>query len=297
MELKTLNTFLRAAQIGKFSKTAQELGYSQSAVTMQIQQLENELGVKLFDRVGKTVALTPAGMRLEEYARTIIQTIEQAENDVKSEGVRGKLRIGIAASLCSTYLPQILKKYHELYPMVEIILRSDTQENMFSMLTKNEIDMLYTLDEQIFKNEYTKMMEKAEDVFFVSSARNKLADQKRLNLKDITGCDFILTEKGMSYRDGLDRLLASKNLAVTPFLEVGDTAVICSLVEQNMGISFLPEYTVRDSIKNGYIKKLDVQQCTITVYRQLLCRKDKYITPQMKAMFDILIENEKKGRH
>lgn len=295
MELKTLNTFLRAAEMGKFSKTAHELGYSQSAVTMQIQQLESELGVKLFDRVGRTVSVTPAGARLAVYARTILQTTQQAISDIKNEDVSGKLRIGLAESLCSIYFPDILKKYHEKYPLVEIVLRSSGQEEMFAMLTRNEIDMVYTLDEHIYKSELQKVMEKPENVIFVVSVNNELAKKENIAIKDIIGRDIILTEKGMSYRDQLDQYLASQNMELTPFLEMGDTDVICRLVEENMGISFLPEYTVKESIKNGKITKLDVNECSIKVYRQLLCRKDKFITPQMQAMFDLMMTEEEKN--
>ena len=101
MELRTVNTFLHIAELHSFSRTARQLGYSQSAVSSQIAQLEAELGTPLFDRVGKTVRLTDAGQTFLGYARTLLETAQQAQAALQpAQQVRGSLRIALADSVC-----------------------------------------------------------------------------------------------------------------------------------------------------------------------------------------------------
>jgi DNA-binding transcriptional LysR family regulator len=124
MELRNINTFLHIAELHSFSRTARQLGYSQSAVSSQIAQLEAELGAPLFDRVGKTVRLTGAGETFLGYARTLLATVEQAQAD----------------SVCSTFLPDLLQRYHAQFPQVELVLCTATDDGMLQMLTTKEPD-------------------------------------------------------------------------------------------------------------------------------------------------------------
>lgn len=295
MEIKTLNTFLLATKLGSFSRTAKQLGYSQSTVTMQIQQLENELGMPLFDRIGKTVSVTPAGEKLAEYAKTILQMTEQAKNDMQSVQIQGVLRMGLAESLCSIFFPQVLKIYHDRFPKVEIVLVRGGQQEMLSKLNHNEIDMFYTLGEPIVQKELVKEMNVAEETYFVSSCSHPFAHKKSITLEEVLQQEFILTEKGMSYRDQLEQHLATKGLELTGYLELGDIIMIRQLVESDMGLSFLPGYAVKESIKTGKMKRLEVPECEVTAWRQLVRREDKFVTPQMKAMIELLLEMEKEG--
>ena len=125
MELRTVNTFLHIAELHSFSRTARQLGYSQSAVSSQIAQLEAELGTPLFDRVGKTVRLTDAGQTFLGYARTLLETAQQ---------VRGSLRIALADSVCSTFLPELLQRYHARCPQVELVLHTASTDEMLHRL-------------------------------------------------------------------------------------------------------------------------------------------------------------------
>ena len=150
MELRTINTFLHIAELHSFSRAARELGYSQSAVSSQIAQLEAELGTPLFDRVGKTVRLTDAGLTFQDYARTLLATAQQAKAALQpAREVRGTLRIALADSVCSTFLPDLLLHYHARCPEVELVLRTATADEMLQWLSSNEVDLAYTLDQPI----------------------------------------------------------------------------------------------------------------------------------------------------
>jgi len=152
MELRTVNTFLHIAELHSFSRTARQLGYSQSAVSSQIAQLEAELGTPLFDRVGKTVRLTDAGQTFLRYARTLLETAQQAQAALQpAQQVRGSLRIALADSVCSTFLPGLLQRYHARCPQVELVLHTASTDEMLQLLSTNQVDLVYTLDQPLLQ--------------------------------------------------------------------------------------------------------------------------------------------------
>ena len=121
MELRQLQTFMAITQTGSFSKAAQSLGYSQSAVTVQIRLLEQELDARLFDRMGKSVALTSQGRKFERYAANIIQEMNRAKNlNRKRDELSSPLSIGTLESLCFSKLPPILNHFRQEHPRVSI---------------------------------------------------------------------------------------------------------------------------------------------------------------------------------
>ena len=248
MELRTINTFLHIAELHSFSRAARELGYSQSAVSSQIAQLEAELETPLFDRVGKTVRLTDAGQTFLSYARTLLTTAQQARAALQpAQQVRGTLRVALADSLCSAFLPGLLQRYHALCPQVELVLCTATSDEMLQWLGTNQVDLAYTLDEPLVQPNLVLALDVPEAICFVAPAGHPLAAQKRVSLEELAHQEFLLTERGMSYRDALDQTFAAHQLAVNPYLELGSAALLCQMVERGMGLSFLPEYIVRDA--------------------------------------------------
>ena len=281
MELRNINTFLHIAELHSFSSAARELGYSQSAVSAQIAQLEAELGTPLFDRVGKTVRLTDAGQTFQSYARTLLITAQQAKAALMpARAVSGTLRVALADSVCSTFLPDLLQQFHALCPQVELVLR---------LLGANQIDLAYTLDQPLLLPSLTLAVNVPEPVCFVAPAGHPLAEAEAVPLDVLAQQEFLLTERGMSYRDALDQRLAARGLAIHPYIELGSASLLCQMVERGMGLSFLPEYIVCPALSAGRLARLRVPDCTVTMHRQLFYHKDKWLTPQMKA-FIALVE-------
>ena len=292
MELRNIKTFLCVAEQCSFSKAAVMLGYSQSTVTTQIQQLEQEFGTLLFERIHKTVRLTAAGTEFVGFAQKMLLTADEAKNAMKRlPEENGELRIAMAESLCSTFFPNILERYHKEYPNVDLSITTGGTDDIFYMLRHNEADMVYTLDRRIYSPDLVTALEKEENVYFVASPSYSAAG-KAVTLEELTKYDFILTEKNMSYRKHLDELMASKSLQIRPFLELGSVEMIRTLVERGIGISFLPYYAVKDSIKNGTLVKIDVSENQIEVWRQLIYHKNKWVSPAMRAMIKLIKEYE-----
>lgn len=289
MEIRNLVTFVRIAEVQNFSKTAEQLGYSQSAVTMQIKQLEAELQTQLFERIGKQVKLTQAGERLLPYALEILNSVRKAESIVQEpEEISGKLRIGTSESYVTSVLPPVIMEFNEMCPRVEVSTHTASVKDCFNMLRQNDIDILYFLDEKTYFPEWVKVSEQPEKIFFVASADSVLAGKKQISMERLLQEPLYLTEKGISYRYAMEQLLAAKGYELHPVWEVGNTDVITRFLLKNKGISFLPEYVVRDYIREGQLTVLDTECDEIVMWSQLVYHRNKCVTPQMNLFLELM---------
>jgi len=291
MELRNINTFTKVAELESFSKAAEHLGYSQSTVTIQIKQLETELNTKLFDRMGHKIMLTDPGRSLLAHAKDLLLLEQKVKGIVQDTGsVKGILRLGLIESICTSLLPEILPRYHELYPGVEIQVKTDVNENLIEMLKTNDVDLAFLIDKKICTPDTVTAYEFSQDILFVASKDFPLPHSGVLTLEEIASMPFILTEKGISYRLSLDDLLATHDLSLTPFLEIGDTSTIRDLIKKNMGVSILPEFAVNRRLKKGDIVNLRVEHWDVTLYTQLIYNKHKWMTPAMQKFIDLVAD-------
>lgn len=289
MEIRNLITFVRIAEVRNFSKTAEQLGYSQSAVTMQIKQLEAELQVQLFERIGKKAKLTQAGQRLLPYALDILSAAGKAESIAREpEQISGKLRIGTCESYVISVLPPVFMKMGERCPGVEISTHTAPVPDLIDMLRQNDIDILYFLDEKLYFPEWIKVMDQPENIYFVSSSSSPLARMKKIPISRLVEEPLYLTEKGISYRYAMEQALAAAGYELHPRLEVGNTDVITRFLLKNKGISFLPEYVVKDDVAEGRLAILDTECPRIVMWSQLAYHRNKYVTPQMKLFLEFM---------
>ena len=293
MEIRQVQSFVHVARLGSFSRAAETMGYSQSAITVQIRLLEEELGTKLFDRMGKKVSLTPQGKRFLEHASRILyemnRTIMAMNEDRELEN---PLHIGTSESLCTAKFPRILSQFHTLYPKVNIQITLDSPEKLIRMMEHNELDLIYILDTPRWNKEWIKVMEAAEPIVFVASVNSEFALRKEMVLQDILGEPFFLTEKNANYRQALDQHLALENRTLDPVLEISDTEFIIKMVERNDGLSFLPYFAVEKYIRSGRITMLDVTDIDISMYRQIFYHKNKYKTREMSEYIRLITESE-----
>ena len=287
MELRTIDTFLKVASIQNLSKAAEQLGYTQSAVTIQIQKLEKELGIELFERIGKHIYLTDKGKDFIFYANKIMQDAESALAFSKEEtSPTGKLRIGGVESICTGLLPDLLIEFHKICPNVEIVIKSGPSSALLEMAASNEIDLIFTMDHKIYKKEWICAIENQEDIIFVTLAKNK-------NNKDIVPIEelikepFILTETGAAYRYELEQMLAEMNLQIHPILEIGNTETIINLLKRGIGYSYLPKFTVYNELKSGVLAQVNTNLVDVKMSHQLIYYKNKWITKQMEIFINL----------
>lgn len=283
MEIRQLQTFVQAAQLESFSKTAEMLGYSQSAITVQMRLLETELNTRLFDRMGKKVVLTPQGREFLKSANKILYEVNKASKSMNDDReLTNPLHVGTIESLCTAKFPRILSEFHSLHPRVNLQITIDSPEKLIRMMDHNELDLIYILDTPRWDENWVKVMELAEPVVFVVSAASKFAGKEKMVLDDILQEPFFLTEKHANYRQALDQQLALRRQFISPVLEISDTAFIIRMLELNQGLSFLPYFAVEQDIYKHRITTLDIKDIHISMYRQIFYHKNKFRTREME---------------
>ena len=282
MEFRQLQTFVTITHAESFSRAAELLGYSQSAVTVQIRLLEEELQVRLFDRMGKKTVLTAQGRQLLEYANRIIQEMNQAKSAiVQDTELSEPLHVGTLESLCFSKLPPLLGYFRSNYPKVPVKVTTASPKELIAMMEKNQLDLIYFLDRPRYNNNWNKELEVREPIVFVTSPESPLASRKGLRLVEILDEPFFLTEKNENYRRELDQYLESRDRVITPFLEASNTEFIIQMIRRNRGVSFLPYFAMQESVRAGQLAVLDVTDFGVAMYRQIFYHKNKWKTREM----------------
>ena len=284
MDIKNLETFVMVNELKSFT---------QSTVSFQIKQLENELGIPLFERISHTVTLTNEGQKLLPLAHQILRLWAEAGHIAGNTAPAGIVRIAIAESLSSWQFHSHFKDFHDRYPGIRLKLIAASTDDMFQMLGQNQVDIVYTLDRRIYSHHYMTALEAPVNIHFVTSPRHPLAKEKKVDIGKLLDYPLLLTEKNMSYRAILDEILAARGLETTPAMETGDTQLICSLLRQDIGISYLPEFVVQEDLANGRLVSLPVSDMpTPGIWRQLLYHRNKWISPEFTCVIDYLKEQQ-----
>lgn len=293
MELRNLITFIHVAELGSFTKAADQLGYSQSTISFQIKQLEDELGCLLFERINHTITLTDRGRELVSYAHQIrALTEEYKENTQNANECKGNIHIVTPDSICEELINNYYIDFYKKYPLISIKFTTADTTVMCDMLDHNEADLIITLDSHTYRSDYVIAKEEPISMHFVANAGSKYAKKKNLSINDIMNEPFVLTEFGQGYRRVLDRELAKKSLFITPVLEIGRTDVITSLLAQGDMISFLPDFVTKSYIEEGTLCYLDIKDIKIEIWKQLIYHKNKWMSKSLKAFIDFIKDTE-----
>ena len=293
MELRNLVTFNHVAELGSFTKAADLLGYSQSTVSFQIKQLEEELGCLLFERINHTITLTERGHQLVLYAHKVLAiTDEFRENLDREEALSGHIHIVTPDSVCDGMITSHYMDFHRKYPNISVKFTTADTLVMFDMLSHNEADVIITLDTHSYNKDYIIAKEEPLSMHFVASKNSRFAGKSKLKMRDIAGEPFILTEYGQGYRRVFDKELAKKSLEITPVLEIGRTDIITTIVAQSNMISYLPDFVTKNLIEAGKLCYLDVRDMNIEIWKQLIYHKNKWISKTLRSVIDYIIAKD-----
>lgn len=296
MEIRNLITFQKIVELGSFSAAADTLGYSQSTVTMQMKQLEAELGVPLFDRIGRRTVVNSDGLRFLKYADNIINESRNAVADLTSDDTpRGELRIGILDSICTAHLPHVLSEYHRLYPEVTTVIRIGTFHELSNLLNSGQIDILWIFDHTIQPADWVCAFQYESPITIVCAPNHPLAHpsgkkKKVLTLHALTNEPLILTERDCSYRIEFIQELSALGITPNIFLEIGNTEIIKKFVEAGLGLAVLPLYTVAEELSDHTLAALPIPDYHATMYGQLFYHKSKWVTAALGSFVALVQE-------
>ena len=293
MELRNLITFIHVAELGSFTKAAEQLGYSQSTISFQIKQLEDELGCLLFERINHTITLTERGHELISYAHQVrTLTDDFKESLMREEECKGHIHIVTPDSVCEEMIKSRYIDFHKRYPQISIKFTTADTTVMFDMLDHNEADAIITLDSHSYRKDYVIAKEQALPVHFVTNAKSKYAHLHDIKIKDIINEPFVLTEYGQGYRRVFDKELAKKSLEIAPVLEIGRTDMITSILTESDMISFLPDFVTKPFVESGKLCYLDVCDLNVEIWKQLIYHKNKWMSKGLKTVIEYIKKNE-----
>lgn len=293
MELRNLHSFQQVAEKNSFTAAAEALGYSQSTVSFQIRQLEEELGCRLFERINHSISLTQEGLELLDYAQRMLRLTQEVKETLKpSDRIEGYVHIVTPDSICEAMMMTNYADFYVKYPKIRLKFSTADTGDMFRMLDRNEADIIHTLDSHVYSPEYIIAREERAEMHFVTSVHSPFAGKKGLSIRDLLDEKFILTEKGIGYRRALDKALEKQSIRLTPVLEIGRTDIIVATLEKGIGISFLPELATRKAVQEGRLCYLDVTDLEIEVWKQLIYHRSKWISGSLRAFIDYVKEAE-----
>lgn len=293
MELRNLITFIHVAELGSFTKAAEQLGYSQSTISFQIKQLEDELECLLFERINHTITLTERGHELVSYAHRVRALTEDFKESIKKEDdCIGHIHIVTPDSVCEEMINSHYIDFHSKFPKISIKFTTADTSVMFDMLDHNEADAIITLDSHSYRKDYVIAKEQALPMHFVTNAKSKYATMKNLEIKDIINEPFILTEYGQGYRRVFDKELAKKSLEITPVLEIGRTDIITSILAESDMISYLPDFVTSPFIESGKLCYLDVCDMKLDIWKQLIYHKNKWMSKSLRTVIEYVKNND-----
>lgn len=291
MELRNLYTFVQVAESKSFTRAAEKLEYSQPTVSFQIKQLEDELGIPLFERIGHTVSLTEEGREVLKYAQNICNLSKEMEQyTIHKDEISGKIRVAMADSLCSPLIVKGFGDFRKQYPHISLEITTGGTETLYDLIDHNEVDFVCTLDKPLYNTRYKISNEESIGVHFICSAENPLAKKEVITKEELMCQPLLLTEKGMSYRFLLEEFLAKENIEIRPVLEMGDTSLLCRLTEDDLGVSFLPDFVSEKSVREGKLRRLSLEGFDPEIRKQILCHRDKWVSAPMRIVMNYIAD-------
>lgn len=289
MEIRNLKTFLKIAAVGNFTAAAKELGYSQSNVSAQIKQLEEELGSPLFNRIGRTITLTQYGESLLPYAHSIVSSSVQMETVMKaSDHLEGTVRIGMVDSFFDTIAEELFPAYHEEYPLVQTQVIVDSTENLEEMLRQGVIDLACLIDYPLPENEWQILFSLDVPIAALANPGHPLCKAGSLALSDLATDDLIMMETSSPVNEWFQQTLAKEKCDANPFLRLPSPNVTVDLIQKQKWITLQPVYAAVEAVEKGRIAILNIPRVNTGLEAQLILHKHKVIVPQLRGMADHL---------
>lgn len=291
MDIRHFKTFKSIIEEGSFSNAAMKLGYTQSTVTSQIQQLEQELSIKLFEKIGRNMVLTSLGKELIPYTNELLETIKKIESIGKyGDKITGELKIAVPESLMSYKLQKVLGLFKEKAPNVKLSIITLNCYAIKNILSMGEVDigLMYNV---VTPNDNLTTIQLAD--FDLALVCSPLFQDDKLDLckpdQDIN-TSLIINEVESIYRKILEGYFYDNNIKLNNTIELWSIEAIKKCVASNLGISYLPRFTVEEELENGKLKELKIGCSDSKITAIYAYHKNKWISPAMSLFMQLVRE-------
>lgn len=291
MELRQLKTFQTVARLLNFNRAAEVLNYAQSTVSAQIKLLEEELGVPLFDRLGRKVILTEAGQRLVNYSRKMLDIEAETKAEISGdEETRGSLSIRMPQSLGTYRLPEILGRFKEHYPEVGFDIGSCVALSLTQELKAGVVDVAFLLAESVNSPEVAVELLGVEPLIITARPDHPLAAKTAVRIRDLEGETILLPKYDCSYKMLFERLLTEEKVKHATLFELNsiEASKLCAI--QGIGVTMIPEIAVQRELAEGSLVELPWVEGKLETAVLMIRHKDKWISPTLAAFMETVRE-------
>lgn len=283
MNFRKLNIFYETAQCLNMTKVAKQLYISQPSISQAISELEEELEVRLFDRIGKKLYLTYEGEIYLTYVRRILNLQKEGLETIKSYncGKKGKIIIGASTTIGTYILPNIIKKFNEKYKEIDISLIIENTEHIEVLLLENKIDFAFV---EGSVNAKEILVEKIWDdkLIFVANNDNELVKRNKPELSELKNNKIVMREAGSGTRKIVEGYLKSNNIDYNIAMEIGNSEAIASIVEAGLGVACISYKCVEDKLNAGRLKKIDFKDFNLRRDLYFIKHNDKILSSNME---------------
>lgn len=289
MNTKNLVTFKTVLEVGSFQKAADKLGYTQSTVTFQIKQLEEELALKLFEKIGRRMELTQAGKDIMPYVDMILQGTEQISNYGKSlSEISGSLKLAIPDSILIYNMQPFMQAFTHEAPNVQLIVNSIQSGEINPSIADGTADIGINCEKDSYPDSVVhKKLGKYKAVLVASPfANNNLLDF--ITPHQRKPISLICNEQDGYYQLDMDKYLSEKDILLNPPMKVQSIEAVKRCVMNNLGIAVVPTYSIGEELKNGSLMPVKTELDEKTYDSFYIYHKNKWISPQMELALDLL---------
>jgi DNA-binding transcriptional LysR family regulator len=288
MDFDQLRTFLEVAKLSSFSRAGHKVFRSQSAVSAQIRQLEEEYGEKLLDRSGKAVRLTPAGEVFLEYAQRMLAVRDESLRAVADQGAdpRGVLAIGANEATCLYVLPDVFAEYVRQYPAVQISIYRNFSHKILERLENGLIDVgIVTLP---VKSPSLKVRTIFHDRLMVMvSADNPLAKHHEVPISMVVQQPWIFPRTGYT-RQIMDRIFRPYRSELNVRMELASVGMIKGFVAAGLGISLMGSSFARDEVQAGRVKLVGLKDHDLSRDLGVVYQRNRSLPRAAKAFIELI---------
>jgi DNA-binding transcriptional LysR family regulator len=291
MTLRQMRVFAAVARNLSFTRAARELHLTQPAVSQQVKLLEAEIGLPLFEQIGRKVHLAPAGAELLRYTEQAMELLREAGESLSAmRGLkRGVLKLG-AVSTAKYFAPSLLSAFKPAYPEVSIKFAVGNREEIIRQLADNESDL-------VIMGRPPRELETVAEPFakhplvLIASPTHPLADKRRIRLSQLAAESFLIREEGSGTRASMERVFGDRGVPIRVSMEVSSNETIKQAVMADMGISFISSHTVGLELAAGKLVILDVVGLPIIRDWYVIHLRDKRLAPIPAAFRAFLLEH------
>lgn len=284
---RQLRAFCQTAKTGSISKAAARLELSQPSVSLQVQALEKELQILLFERRGPRIKLTPAGQLLLDMAEPLVEGMDNLVDTfgaAVSEVTSGPLDIAAGESTLLYILPELTKRFMDKYPQISVRLHNVTGRDGMAMMRDDSADFAIGAMDEVPEDLTYYPIYNYEPILIVPTD-HPLASKASVTPKDISPHGFILPPRSLSTLNQIDAIFKEHGLPCQVILEVGGWEVIKRYVELGLGISIVTSFCLRGHER---LVKIPVDQYFPNRSFGVVLRRGKFLSPQAKAFLEFM---------